>query len=624
MKLRLLCILVAVTMILGLAPTSVLAAPAAAGNGGLQPGQMVTYEQKIPVNIVFIGYDKKTVNQKVLLGKLPATYIPVVRDPLFYGVTGRDMGLKYDFKYNVSFTDSKFNNNFFKYLKSIGTPGDLTLFQQQYNAQANRVLNVTGPVLYIDAPSVENWLSKNLGVNQNSSYTIVFINWYGRPDFKFHVYTKTDEPDPDTGYNFGAARASRKMIAWGGGHSRTWFYDLSAGPEAWTNNWNITDADVDGDGVPDFRLPPIWEYKIGAYRDPTKLSGDLGLITRFVGIDLLFTTSPLYDPMVTAPGLGGKKVVNISMLEDDRPNSLGTDWINMSFVRKQLAMFEPYYQWQIALADKNPIDANAQNAFRIWADVKTADDCWNSYGTTFAELYCYFDANRSKYIPAYPAANYVDGIFAFNTTADNMGDETGLLGYTDDNWVDGTQSYVFAFDTDYYRSLGYGFSTTAVHESGHYFGMSHPHDGYDSEMAMDFGSVGDYYFTWSGDESNTIMSYIDLSDEFGQFDQDNMYRWEMAGYLNWSNSLLADILANPGANKVKISIADAQLDAQRAIDGFNKWNYLPAASNAREAYEDLSEAAAKLGIAIPSMQALKVAPNQIPTHEGDPIRFPDN
>ena len=46
--------------------------------------------------------------------------------------------------------------------------------------------------------------------------TVFLINWYGRSDFKFHVYTKTNEPDPDTGYNFGVERDSRKIIAWGG------------------------------------------------------------------------------------------------------------------------------------------------------------------------------------------------------------------------------------------------------------------------------------------------------------------------------------------------------------------------------------------------------------------------
>jgi hypothetical protein len=310
-------------------------------------------------------------------------------------------------------------------------------------------------------------------------------------------------------------------------------------------------------------------------------------------------------------------------MEDD-PASLGKDWIKMPFVKKQLSSFEPYYRWQTNLTDTNPIDANAQRAFRIWAGITAEDDCWNDYGDPFAELFCYFDANRAAYLPTYGPTDYVAGIFAFNTTADNMGGQLGLLGFSDDNWIDGTQSYVFAFDTDYYRSIGYGFSTTTVHEAGHHFGMSHPHDGYDSTTGVDYGASGPYYFVNSGDESATIMHYMDLSAGFSQFDRDNMYRWEMAGYLNWSNKLLADILADPGVNKVKSNIANAQQDAQRANDSFNHWNYLSAVTNAKNAYEDLSIAAAKLGITPPSAMAMRIAPNMVAPHEGDPIRFPDN
>jgi hypothetical protein len=314
------------------------------------------------------------------------------------------------------------------------------------------------------------------------------------------------------------------------------------------------------------------------------------------------------------------------MMEDD-PASLGTDWINTSFVQKQLRKFEPYYDWQVNLTDVNPIDAGAQNAFRIWSGVTPLDDCWNDYSDPFAELFCYFDTNRSAYIPDYNEADYVAAIHAFNTTDDNMGGQSGLLGFADDNWIDGTQSYVFAFDTDYYRSIGYGFSTTAIHEGGHHFGMSHPHDGYDSEYGLDFDSIGDHFFAWSGDESNTIMHYMDLSDEFGQFDQDNMYRWEMAGYLNWSNELAAQILAAPKSHSVQKYIERAEKYAHQARSSFNRWDYLDAARSARAAYEQLSLAANKLGISTPSMNqmmALRIAPSQNAPHEGDPIRFPDN
>ena len=53
----------------------------------------------------------------------------------------------------------------------------------------------------------------------------------------------------------------------------------------------------------------------------------MGLLTRYVAIDLLFTPSPLYDPLVTAPGALGRKVADMTMFEDD-PASSGMDFID--------------------------------------------------------------------------------------------------------------------------------------------------------------------------------------------------------------------------------------------------------------------------------------------------------
>jgi hypothetical protein len=601
----------------------ILISPASAkeSQSDLSPGDPITLEQKVPVNIVFIGYPKKAINTQDLLGGLPSGYAPVVRYPQFYGLPGRDMGLQYNFDYKVSFAGKNLTDKFFRYLKKIGTPGDPTDYQLLYNDQENNVLDVTGPVLYIDAPSVEKWLARYMG--KQKGYTLVFINWYGHPDFKFHVYTKTDEPDPDTGYNFGEIRPTRKMIAWGGSHSRLWFYDLSAGPEAWTDNWNVDTPDLDGNGVEDYRMPPIWEYNHG-YRNPQDLSNDLGLVTRFVAINLLFTSSPLYDPMVTAPGAGGDRVVHIDMFEDD-PNSQGTDWIDTSLVERYFSKFQPYYDWDVNLVDYDPIDPEAQRAFRIFAGLLEEDDCWNNYGDPFAELFCFFDANLDQYVPPYDEADYVTAIFAFNTTGDNLGDQFGLLGFADDNWIDGTQTYVFQFDTAEYRDLGYGFTSTTVHEGGHHFGLSHPHDGYDSELGLDYGPADEFYYAWSGDESDTVMHYIALSNGFGQFDRDNMYRWETAGYLNWSSTLAAQILAHPDAHKVRKYISKAEDYAEEAFEDFYDWHYLAAVTNARKAYEQLGMAANELGIESPAGSImLRIAPSTVPVHEGDPIRFPDN
>lgn len=622
-----LSVLVILAMILALLPFTPAGATGKVLPRGLEPGKFVTFEQEIPINLVFVGYEEDQVNTGEVLDVLPAAYDPIVRYPEFYGLHGRPLGLHFDFAYNTVFTAKKFEDRFFKYLTTIGQPGDPTAYQTNYNDMETNVLDVTAPVLYIDAPTVEKFLMQNapgLGVNVLRGYTIFFINWYSRPDFKFHVYTKTDVIDPDTGYNFGEQRATRKMIAWGGSHGRTWFYDLSAGPEAWTDNWAVDYPDLDGDGAEDYRMPAIWEYTAGGYRDPAVLSADLGKVARYVGINLLFTTSPLYDPLITAPKVGGNKIVNVEMFEDD-PASLGTDWVDTGFATSQLVDFQPYYDWQVNLEDNNPIDADAQRALRIWATLLGEDDCWNAFGDPFAELFCFFDANFDAYVPAFNEEDYVAPFFAFNTTADNLGVNYGLLGFADDNWVDGTQSYVFAFDTGEYRDLGYGFSTTIVHEGGHHFGLSHPHDGYDSESGVDYGPEGEFYYAWSGDESNTIMHYMDLSDEFGQFDQDNMYRYEFAGYMNWANELADDVMHHPDFDKVRPLFQQAKRRAQIAVRAFDRWEYLKAVSNARAVYALIVEAAQVLGIETePAPAMLRMAPSRQAPHEGDPIRFPDN
>jgi hypothetical protein len=617
-----------ITITLTLVALILLAAvPAMATHGGLQPGEQITLEQNVPVNLVFIGYDQGSIDEGALLGELPGTYTPLVRFPQFYGLPGRDVGLDFTFDYNIHFANAWFEDRFFNYLEQIGQPDVMTSFQSDYNDQVNNVLDVEGPVLYLDGPTVERWLStrsRYLGIDTRTGYTVFFINWFDRDDFQFHLYTKTDEPDPDTNYNFGEIRDSRKMIAWGGSHSRTWFYDLSAGPEAWTDNWNVDDPDLNGNGFEEYRMPPIWEYTSGGYRDPAALSSDLGLVTRFVAIDLLFTPSPLYDPLVTAPGLNGDKVAHIEMFEDD-PADSGLNWIDAGVIYDELSAFEPYYSWQVNLEDNDPIDAGAERAYRIFNGILIDNDCWNAFGTPFAQLFCYFDANLGTYVPAYGSTDYVANVFAFNSTDANH--PGGLLGFADDNWVDGTQSYVFQFDIPFFRSLGYGFSATTIHEVGHHIGLSHPHDGYDAELGLDFGASDGLYFAWSGNEADSVMHYLAMSNSFGQFNQDTMYRVEAAGYLNWANALAAAILADPDADTVAPLVSYADRQAARAIQSFNRWNYLAAATHAYTAYQTLADAADQLGLST-SFQALDIY-NLIPDdayvpHEGDPIRFPNN
>jgi hypothetical protein len=167
------------------------------------------------------------------------------------------------------------------------------------------------------------------------------------------------------------------------------------------------------------------------------------------------------------------------------------------------------------------------------------------------------------------------------------------------------------FDTPEYRELGFGFTTTGIHEFGHHVGLSHPHDGYDSELGIDFGPAGFFEFAWSGDESHTVMHYLALSNGFGRFDQDNAQRWEMAGYLNWSNALAADVLAHPHADRVRLLLRLADHAAEQSLDAFRKWEYLKAATNARQAYSLVVAAARLIGAESATLNAARRAlPNR--------------
>ena len=140
------------------------------------------------------------------------------------------------------------------------------------------------------------------------------------------------------------------------------------------------------------------------------------------------------------------------MFEAD-PTSKGTDYQQLGSSRSEWQDLEPYHRWKTSEADVDPINPGSQRTLDIFAGLSDLVGCSGKYGDPFAQPYCYYDKRRDDYLPA-PSNDYVAGVFAFNTTDDALGAQTGLLGYADDNWVDGTQSYVFEFDSPALRDAG--------------------------------------------------------------------------------------------------------------------------------------------------------------------------
>jgi hypothetical protein len=588
----------------GSAPRAVSAPPL----GTLSPGGFTRIAQELTINVVFVGYETgagpRDINAAAFSGVLPSGSSPLHRYPAFYGLQ-QELGLDFTYDYNVVFAPTSYEDAFFAYLTSIATPAPRTLFQDAYNAEAPRAATI-GQNYAIDAPSVEQWLAAHppAGVD-TTTYTVYLVNWYGRADFKFHVYTKLDEPDPDTGYNFGALRSSRKVIAWGGTASsdpqggpaslaRVWFYDLSAGPESWSGNYDITSADVDGDGAADYRMPPVWEYgnaNAGLYRPFNDLSRDLGRVARYVAINLLFTSSPLYKPMISPPEVPSSINVDLNIYQADAASN-GLNYIKGPMVNSRLNALQPVNSFSTEVRSAQ----FSSRAASVYLCFVFGPSCYGQrlFGIEFGDLFLYHNDQINQFIEG--DADYEVPVFLYNTPdALSAG---GLLGFADDNWRDGTQSFVFGFLAPSLRSLGYGFTSTTIHEVGHHLGMSHPHDGYDSARALDYGAAGAFYFTWSGDESNSVMSYIDLNWDFGQFDRDNMNRFLTAGHLNQANAVLALVYASPRAGNGTAALLQADTLAADALNEYAAMRYDVAASRAKAAYRAVLMAADAAGVQV--------------------------
>jgi hypothetical protein len=560
----------------------------------LQPGvPHANLPERVPVNVVFVGIEQGQVSPSAFRAGLPDRYKPIVRSRLFYGNV-EELGLDYRYDFALTYASTSWENSFFAALRGLAQPAARTDFQDIYNDQDGT--RDVGQNHFIDAPTVEKWLIDHPppGVNTRQD-TIFFINWWGRSNFVDHVYTKFGEPDPDTGYDFGVNRESRKIIGWGGttpddeetglgsrGVNRVWFFDLSAGPESWGGNSDITNEDLDGDDVADYRIPVAWEYAAGGYRSPSRMAGDLSLVARYSAVNLLFTSSPLYPPYLTPELLPSRIDLDINTYEGWPGVDASGLYLRPDYVAHEERELFPS-TWSTNTQDLD-FRGKAKDCYVKWVDVRECYRDRPQYPAD-ANLFLYNALNLDDALDHAPdprSRRYEAPSFNYSTKDDIA---AGFLGFADDNWVDGTQSFVFGFISQSVVDSGYGLTTTLIHEYGHHFGMSHPHDGFDWQTGFDYEPTGPFYFTWSGDENNSIMSYIDLNWDFSQFDRDNAARHQAAGYILNANMIAARILASRHANRAAHELADADDavgQAERAID---RHDYVDTWENARDAYE---------------------------------------
>lgn len=390
-----------VALTLAAAPSNASADSQPAEFRTIRPGEEVVVDSPIRVNIVMVGYQPDSFAVDRLIAGLPTTSRPVVRvQGLGYGLHD-EVGLEHRYEYVPRFAGAQFDDAFFAHLAETGTTGPAAPHTQWYNDQEHNVLDVPSEYLHLDAVATERWLERQAATRPGvdpDDYTVFLVNWWGRADFRFHVYQATGDPDPDTGIDQGYAPWAQ-LISWGGSTGRSWFLDLSAGPEDWQTGFDVDTADITGDGQTDYRLPPVWEYgNTAGYRPFDDLEGDLSLAIRHVAINALFTGSPIYDPTHYMPAPDGARVFDINLFQGD-PAQNGLDLIQPDLIRDQFAALAPYVDTEVTVTDR-PLTDEERRTLHIAGGALQDDDCWNQFGYQLAQLPCWFSARAEEYWPA--------------------------------------------------------------------------------------------------------------------------------------------------------------------------------------------------------------------------------
>ncbi|HKP68760.1 MAG TPA: hypothetical protein VJV05_05730 [Pyrinomonadaceae bacterium] len=587
----------------------------------LRPGQFQEINQDLEINIVFVGYEQgagpRDINETAFRAGLPSRYRALAIAPSLFIPSNEEEdqiwnGNSYHYNYNLVYADTAFEDAYFNYLLTIGTACGNSFFQDFYNTQQSRSLDVSGNMC-VGATTAEKWLAINaeamLGVD-TTKYTVFYINWYGRADFRFHTYVPFDfpDPDPDTGTFLPADLL--KFNAWGGttpdddqnglgSLRRVWFYDLSAGPEFNTSSCALDPDDVlaiVGPGA--YTMPPVWEYgNLSAYRPFNNLSGDLAKITRYVAIDSLFTTSPGYSPALSPPKLPEDIQLDVTVFNGD-PGTSVSDYLKIDRVVSELSDLQPTNSFSGQVTEQ-PFSGRLRDVY-LCAYPATfgfpAGQCYgnrNGSGEFFQDMFLYLRDHGLQYLEG--DADYEVPVFTFFVPTEI---ETSFEGESVGNLIDGTQTHNYVVSSTFDRT-DHGTTETTIHEIGHHLGVNHPHNGFDYESFSLYSSTRPRsHYVWAGDASDTVMSYLFASNNFSQFDRDNMNRWLTAVYINESNKILAKILVSPRAGQVSSALLSADADANIALVRYGNMNYLSAVEKAKSAYELVVTAATQINIAI--------------------------
>jgi len=572
----------------------------------------------ISINVVLIGFDSNQLNPNYLVWNgssknLPSEIANVVSD----GFNSNLTGVVFKPEYKVSFAPSNFKQDLLSYMSSIEKrgrgPDPWFVYYTKDADNPDYWVSNTVSIDYVayDANSVEEWLWNHLpsiGVKTDSGWTIVVSNLPELPSITFNDvqqflknaatgkppaapgtkphYYSTSVIDTDLGYAFPKRDF---MKAWGG-HHRMWFVDLSAGPVYLQNTnagWDdlplqvvVGDNNINLDS--DFGKNWLTEYVADYVFDATY---------SFVARNFLYY--PQYSP---------EYQIDIHIFDDrtdDEKSQVPIQkTINQLTIATALRDLVPYSNVTVNLEIQN---TTRELHSLIESNYKYTDS-W-IYGNQFSAplrygvvdfrpVYKYLLDNLDEFelkIPSNSPSRKTIPVFGFAFSGhtsftytskwyieDKDLDTGAELGFAlDECAIIGLNQYEFTLgeaSNPPQHGTGRGFTQTVIHELGHEFGLTHPHD---------TNTLGDFFFSPMGYYTNDI--------KFGISDKDSIQRAHVDQiYLQTQMTLSNDpeVSSNSGL------IDQARSKLTQVDSDYAKMDYADAIKPALAALQFAQEAAA--------------------------------
>ncbi|HEX9696521.1 MAG TPA: hypothetical protein VGB64_09450 [Actinomycetota bacterium] len=559
--------------------------------------------------------------------------------------------IEYRYKPRIITASEDYSRKLFAAAKAATESGEYQLpydreFIERYNARAAALRGTSAvapgtPIDFVDGMTLEDWVAKNPPAPDISfdlskpanGYTYFVIDSF-RPEYaadyfdpsRYHNFRVMNDitTDPDSGTQNG--------FDWGrvwGGRFRFLMLDTGAAPNAWEAAHYPTTKifRVSGNGDSSLTDPPVWHYtdaNIGDFYD--KIGEDVQY-----AIWMRFTRGYLYRPKAYEKFILAGNTWHDADAYAPWPSKLEGLYKDKLILQKYSELI-PYASWKgfsnfkyLSKGDpeQNAIDDGKQ---------RSVNGAPVPFAVNTGPVMSLINQNRETYAPleastfTVPVLNVVfQSLYTFSLPAvvggiaegedgepwgqiQNVNDRTKTPAATgtvkDSSGTEHSPAVDDARGTLIETVPGgvdnvarFGFTATALHEAGHFFGLSHTHDAvaYDPNLAADASDASKpsgYYeaIDWMYTTTASPMGYGWEYNQFEIMDKDNIWIGHALEWLKEAHEAIADSYAafdvrrrtalTPAVNW-RARTAEQHIDA--AVAALKDGRYLDAVTSAKTA-----------------------------------------